>query len=559
MIFRQLLVDRTTKSNEYTSEEIEKVITSLVDSSDTARDGQLRNDNIIDELRQEVSKLKIAAESDKAIIESLTRARDEFKHSAETDSSALRELRQKFDDLRIKNAEFVDVYAKNQNLQARLQTAEQDAEKAATRYKDLESASGADEVALTDLQDRARRDAQKVIDLDNEKAKIEKQCADLEMELDELRDEHTSLEERWDESLASESSDLRQKYDDLEQKAQNCENRLQESNSNWLRALTSVLTSKITGEDIPSVLLQPILHNEFSSMDRFSTKALAAHKFAEQYSGLSEMSRQDLSITELLCWSKGISTPSGVGTSELDQVVWLERYVLEHIRTRQKKDTWVLLAFELLLQMVKSGDWLARCVACVRLAVLSNQYVMYDGEAWIQVVEAVRTAWPQLDIDPLGQACVAYLALTTDDSKSFMKPRLAQASFSKTTPIPEIFALLEDDHRVGLTTVGDTRIVVASHLDQEVVFSKASQDDGWKCSVGPTMNLRSLGDGNLRLIWGQDSEETLEFGYKDPLYKYLRRRHGPTAKVTVGKDIQQRLQHSAMRVTNMTLSKRQHH
>jgi predicted nucleic acid-binding Zn-ribbon protein len=545
-----VLVDRTNLGDGYTSREIERVVTSLVDASDAAQNSQVYNDGVVEDLRQEVSKLENVAESNRVEIESLTKARDKFKNSAETDSSALQELRQRFDDLVIENQKFADVHSENHDLKARLQTAEAAVKEAATRYQELESASGADEVVLADLRTSARQDAQKIIDLSNEKAEVEKQREDLRTELDELRDDHSNLEERWDEALKSESGNLREKYDDLEQKAQNCETKLQESNSNWLRTLTSVLTSKISGEDIPSSLLQPILQENFSSMDRFSPKALAEYTFAERYSGLSQLSKEDLSITELLCWSKGISTPSGVGTNELDQIVWLESFLLEHIRSRQKKDTWVLLAFELLLRIVKSENWLARCVACVRLAVLGNQYVMYDGEAWIQIVNAVRIAYPQLDVDPLGQACVAYLALTTDDSKSFMKPNLAQASFGKMTRIPEILALLKDDNQVASTTVGKTRVVVASHTDQEVVFSRTSQDDRWKCSVRPTIELHPLRNGNLRLTWGRDPEDTVEFDFDDPLYRYLRRHHGNTALPTVHNDLQQRVQQISSRMTN---------
>ncbi|KAH0043832.1 hypothetical protein KCU78_g522, partial [Aureobasidium melanogenum] len=237
----------------YIPQEIEQVVTSPVDASDAAHNIQVHNDGVVEDLRHE-----------------------------------------RFDDLVIENQRFVDVHAENQQLQTRLQTAEPALKEAATRYQELESASGADEMLLANLRASARQDAQKIIDLNDGKPEVEKQREDLRTELDELRDEHLNLEERWTEALASESEGLRK--------------------------------NRLAG-----------------------TLSLRAYWNPAEEGHLG---------------AAGIWTHPSNG--QINKLAWALRRM------------------------------------------------------------PVRIAYPQLDVDPLGQTCIAYLALTTDDSKSFMKPNLAQ-------------------------------------------------------------------------------------------------------------------------------------
>lgn len=133
------------------------------------------------------------------------------------------------------------------------------------------------------------------------------------------------------------------------------------------------------------------------------------HLFAKQYinpNAAPEPTPEDVTTVDLIRWSKNLAVPPGLTSNDLDQIVWLETHLLESIRKRQRQGSPVLLAFQILLNKINSNDWLARCISCVRLAVPGGQYVMKDVEAWDRLVGDLRSDYPQLDVDPLAQACI---------------------------------------------------------------------------------------------------------------------------------------------------------
>ncbi|CAD0105750.1 unnamed protein product [Aureobasidium uvarum] len=290
----------------------------------------------------------------------------------------------------------------------------------------------------------------------------------------------------------------------------------------------------MTGDDISSDLLQLILPAPFSSMQGFTTAVVDAYVFAESYTGLSsdvsQVKRDDLQMIELLRWIKGISLPKDIPQDELSQVVWLEIHILERIRTREKEGAWVLLGFIMLSKKVVSGQWPACCIAAVRLAVLSHQYAMYERQDWDAHVAGLINQYPRLDVDPLGQACLAYLALTTSNPTETMSqnlsPALVQATFDHSIRIPGLVALLEPVSRnVALEYVGDVlQVVIVRRGDDEVVFSRPPDNVGWDLSkqrLGVTLT-----SGERELVWGPSPWQSVALRPTSHLLPYLERHEG---------------------------------
>jgi hypothetical protein len=77
----------------------------------------------------------------------------------------------------------------------------------------------------------------------------------------------------------------------------------------------------------------------------------------------------------------------------------------KYVRMHKKRDAWVLLAFNFLTTLMVSTCFLYR----------SRIYPLYDQNEWDNLVTGLLNQHVQFDIDPLGQACLAYLCLTTSN------------------------------------------------------------------------------------------------------------------------------------------------
>ncbi|KAG9962562.1 hypothetical protein KCU61_g4619, partial [Aureobasidium melanogenum] len=319
-----------------------------------------------------------------------------------------------------------------------------------------------------------------------------------------LYEEKQELEADW----ASKLYPIEDELDYARYQAEERRLKIEQVKQKCATTLTAILTSGVTGEDIPSALLEPTL--KFPSIHKCSPRPIFSYKFADRYIGLrndfEKIDKQDISMVELLRWNKGGSAPTGLTSDELNQVVWMESHLLEDIRTRKKKNTWVVLAFELLFRLARSSsNWLARCMTYVRLAELSHQYVMYDRSSWSRLINELAVRSPQLNDDPLTQVCFAHLALSTDDPAFHMNPFLARAlnagPFSVMTPIPEMLGLLKaevdaieepappmvgmlQENIVSMTARGRD-VVMARFEYQEVAFSRLPGQHRWTCSVEP--------------------------------------------------------------------------
>ncbi|KAH0287542.1 hypothetical protein M436DRAFT_86137 [Aureobasidium namibiae CBS 147.97] len=220
----------------------------------------------------------------------------------------------------------------------------------------------------------------------------------------------------------------------------------------------------------------------------------------EEQSGLELRSRlaeleDDLQMVELLCWLKNVSIPSNIPADALSQIVWLEANLLEKIRRYERRDSWFLLAFGLLSNMVVSNDWPACCIAAVRLAVLAGQYPLRDKAVWDDFVANLMNNFIQLDVDPLGQACLAYLCLTTRDPPAMMAQNLpvalSQAEIDVSMRIPEILAKLEGEDVAVAHDAGSLSVVFVRRNQQSAVFSRLPNSSDWSFSVLP-FELTSL-------------------------------------------------------------------
>jgi hypothetical protein len=247
-------------------------------------------------------------------------------------------------------------------------------------------------------------------------------------------------------------------------------------------------------------------------------------------------------MVELLCWTKDAAFPSETPANALDRVVWLEKHLLEEVRIHNKHDGWVLLAFSILSKMVNSNSWPACCIAAVRLTVLRKQYPLYDMAEWDTFVAGLLNNYNQLDIDPLGRACLAYLCLTASDPPASMAQNLpetlSQATFDAEVRIPELVSLLRGRDVASAHRNGQLSVVIVRRDAEEVIFSRSST--GWDLSMLPLEATVSEG-GLLKITWGPKEEQSIEVeGFSD-IWRYIDRHHSTTLVKRVIEGFDQRL------------------
>lgn len=206
-----------------------------------------------------------------------------------------------------------------------------------------------------------------------------------------LAEEEEELNDEWAEKMRLETVELRQERDKLRQDTlqsvlQNAI-RLHEFNAAWFRSLTAILANTINNQDIPSDLLRlPAFPQPIPHMQDYHFGSTTSYVFAEVYTGpgfgVCQSIRDEFRIIEVLCWTNNVPVPSNIPTDSLGQIAWLEANLLEKIKIRQIRDTWVLLAFSLLSKMVISDSWPVCYIAAFRLAVLKRQYLPHDSAVW---------------------------------------------------------------------------------------------------------------------------------------------------------------------------------
>ncbi|THY04318.1 hypothetical protein D6D01_10120 [Aureobasidium pullulans] len=401
---------------------------------------------------------------------------------------------------------------------------------------------------LIQAKQQLNRSEEEVTKLKKEKAAAEKEKAEsdeaigvLQAEKDQLAEDKKEMQQKWEKQLQNKLEGAQKKSEDHRDEAETLRVKLKNSTEEWSRTLMEVLAAGFTGNDIDSKLIRPILAPELSNVTDLEAEESPEYLFAERYinpNAAPEPTPEDVTTVDLIRWSKNLAVPPGLTNNDLDQIVWLEKHLLESIRKRQKQGSPVLLAFQILLNKVKSKDWLARCISCVRLAVLGGQYVMKDVEAWAKLVGDLRGAYPQLDADPLAQACIAKLALTTNNKTSHMCQALAEAygsgGFDKDTLIPSIIALLQDDGVVH-ETVGEIELVMVRFQRLEVVFSRSRGHHQWQCSLQPIkITIDAVDKLRMKLTWGPGPEHTITFRYPGtPLYEYIYRHYGTTTLAAI--------------------------
>ncbi|KAH0345929.1 hypothetical protein KCU81_g3998, partial [Aureobasidium melanogenum] len=362
-----------------------------------------------------------------------------------------------------------------------------------------------------------------------EKKKFEDDLLAIKKERDDLRAKCADFE--------SQSSNPIIRFVNKKQQIRQTESHIEEI---WSQALQSIIRGKVNDKiNIDNSVLIKILPPAISSIDKFTFKQQPQYCFAQSYVAKSyltndylersfykrhdredlasydrfdepvQLRRRELFLLDLISEDVGaFPFPTGIG-HELDLMIYLERSLLQDIRLRQASDTAVLFAFDYLIRMTRILYLeFVHSMACIHLAVLGMQYVMHDRAEWYRLVREVVTNENITD-EPVINACHAYLALSTHDPKSLMKPELAKAfelgRFSASTPIAIIVSLTN-----GATsaTVNGIDIVVAQSYEWEVVFWKGTGAQAWSCSIG-RMEVKMIDGGLCEVKWGPDAEHQI--------------------------------------------------
>ncbi|KAG9950301.1 hypothetical protein KCU85_g3573, partial [Aureobasidium melanogenum] len=445
MYFNRYITRPTANDDGYDTKEVEQVIVKLIDVLEQSQMTDWTKEQQIAELKSEASDAASTIAEQDQEIQKVKRARDDFQAQVTDGKKDLHKARTQYDDLESNHKEEIQDWEKKQNewkeveqdLTTKLGTANTDLNTANTNLKaakkDVSRAEEAQETAerkFRQLQE-ASSEADKNYQRFRESAQKEEQRAnELEKQLEAVRESEGSMREQnetlrsekeslvnelpqrlqdredelnqsWEEEIERRGEQLQEERNRFEQKAQEEATKLRESNDKWSKALTAVITTSITNEDILQDHLKLVLPEPFSSMDDFSMVVDVWYVFADTYTGLasdvSQAPRDDLRMIELLRWIIANKTPDGITNEALDQVVWLETHLLAQIRSYSRSDAWVLLAFNLLRKIVLSSQWPGCCMAAVRLARLANQYPMYDQSKWDNFVTSVIVSYKQLD------------------------------------------------------------------------------------------------------------------------------------------------------------------
>lgn len=125
---------------------------------------------------------------------------------------------------------------------------------------------------------------QEIRELHDQNDTLMEDLAAISTERDNLYEEKQELEADWTIKLHNHSATIQAELDSAAHLAEERRVKLDQVMQNCSTALTAVLTSSITGEDIPSTLLEHIL--EFPSIYKFSPKEVRTYAFANQYIGL---------------------------------------------------------------------------------------------------------------------------------------------------------------------------------------------------------------------------------------------------------------------------------
>ncbi|KAH0174568.1 hypothetical protein KCU67_g692, partial [Aureobasidium melanogenum] len=394
-----------------------------------------------------------------------------------------------------------------------------------------------------------------------EKKMLERDLRAVKQERDDLQARCADFESQSSRSITrfvNKKQEIRQRESHIEQEIRRRESHIEHI---WSQALHSIMHSTVYDElDINNSVLSTLLRPAISSIDKFAFKERQQFCFAQSYFARSSYTRHFGQISTVNLYNPRFDSdsynrfdtlvPAGKGPlylldllplcvgslcvgdgygHRLETMIYLERSLLEHTRLRRTSNTAIPLAFEYLLNFTELfDDEFFHSIACVHLAVLGMQYVMHDRAEWFRLVRKIITN-VEVTNKPIVNACHAYLALSTHDPTSLMKPELARAfelgRFSASTPIARIVSLTDGSSSATLNGVD---IVVTQFYEWEVVFSRATAEQSWTCSLG-YMEVNLVEGGRCEMKWGPDAEHQIVFNVSDisnsTLGIYLRTYH----------------------------------
>jgi hypothetical protein len=233
-------------------------------------------------------------------------------------------------------------------------------------------------------------------------------------------------------------------------------------------------------------------------------------------------------MVDLIRWTYEIPVTTSMPTDRLSQMVWLEKNLVEETMIFRKRDSWVSLIYRLLFKTVLSNSWPACCIAAVRLTLLHKRYPIHKQHEWDSFVAGLMDQYDQLDVDPLGQACLAYLCLTTSNPPIRMAQNLpktlSQATFDAEVRIPELVSMLENESQdvTSEHVTGSLSVVIVRREHQGVIFSNFAS--GWSLSVQP-IDASAPNAEIRRLIWGSRPEQFIDVERQSRLWRHINSHH----------------------------------
>jgi hypothetical protein len=167
---------------------------------------------------------------------------------------------------------------------------------------------------------------------------------------------------------------------------------------------------------------------------------------------------------------------------------------------------------------------------------------MYEMDEWNAHVAGLMNNYIQLNIDPLGRACMAYLCLTTSDPPASMAQNLpetlSQATFDAEVRIPELVSLLRGRDVASAHRNGQLSVVIVRRDAGEVVFSRSPI--GWDLSMLP-LDATVSEEGLMKITWGPEEEQSIEVDGSSDIWRYINRHHTTTLVKRVNEGFDQRL------------------
>lgn len=139
--------------------------------------------------------------------------------------------------------------------------------------------------------------------------------------------------------------------------------------------------------------------------------------------------------------------------------------------------------------------------------------------------------YDQLDSDPLGRICLAYLCLTTSNPQALMPRNLpsafSQAGFNTSVRIPELLATLGSPDVALADRNGILAVVIVRRQHEDAVFSRIQNSTRWNFSTQP-LEVVAAPNATYEITWGPGPEHSIVVDRVSDVWSYINRHHSDT-------------------------------